>query len=302
MVDFDEMIREAKEAAEDWRYEIATEVECTKEDIHELWGEIKMHMERKKLPQYQERLQERIRQIADLGVQHPLARDAAVGGGAFLACHHGGQVVQGVMGMSCATPVLPSILGLGTVGLACYATQRAIMVVNPDRKTNYSQSRSLSLVASGVVLYPLLGGHFDKVAPSDYNRLGVFSRSWASLPASLKYANSGEKKRLNRLGRLCGCHTCGTRLPASYIADHQPPVKFVKADNAKWWRKALPFLQVTQRFFPQCSSCSTVQSSTVRLGRTKFKYNFLSLRAFHGVGLALAVMFYPFKLDDSSTM
>lgn len=103
----------------------------------------------------------------------------------------------------------------------------------------------------------------------------------ASLPATLAYATDMERRTLAKLGRTFGCHTCGakrvelTRASAaaksgllrgtvhSWIADHMPPVKYVNLQNKHLWRR-LTGRTVTQRFFPQCSACSTVQSLAVR--------------------------------------
>ncbi len=59
-----------------------------------------------------------------------------------------GQVGQGILGISCATSVLPSVLGLGTVGLGCYAAERAGKRVNSKRR-DLTQSERGSLLASG---------------------------------------------------------------------------------------------------------------------------------------------------------
>ena len=55
---------------------------------------------------------------------------------------------------------------------------------------------------------------------------------------------------LNDLGKLHGCHTCGTRREASYIGDHMPPNNMVQAGQP-------------QRLFPQCATCSSLQGAQV---------------------------------------
>jgi hypothetical protein len=102
-----------------------------------------------------------------------------------------------------------------------------------------------------------------------------------SLPATLAYATDAQRQTLATLGRRFGCHTCGatrvelTRAGAaaksgllrgdvpSWVADHMPPVKYVALRNQMLWRR-LTGCTVTQRFFPQCSKCSLVQSAAVR--------------------------------------
>lgn len=54
------------------------------------------------------------------------------------------------------------------------------------------------------------------------------ARLSASLPATLEYASQEKRQALAVLGKNFGCHTCGTRAPATYIADHMPPLKTVK--------------------------------------------------------------------------
>ncbi|CAN0473997.1 unnamed protein product, partial [Hapterophycus canaliculatus] len=50
----------------------------------------------------------------------------------------------------------------------------------------------------------------------------------ASLPATLEYASDAKRQALAALGKNFGCHTCGTKAPATFIADHMPPLKTVK--------------------------------------------------------------------------
>ncbi|CAN0501039.1 unnamed protein product, partial [Laminaria digitata] len=54
----------------------------------------------------------------------------------------------------------------------------------------------------------------------------------ASIPATLEYASDSKRQALGALGRNFGCHSCGVRSPASYIADHMPPLKTVKLVRA----------------------------------------------------------------------
>lgn len=65
----------------------------------------------------------------------------------------------------------------------------------------------------GLLTFKLLGGRFWSVAPSSYVHLGSFARPrWFSLPATLDYATETQRQILQRMGRLAGCHTCGTRM------------------------------------------------------------------------------------------
>ncbi|CAM9690218.1 unnamed protein product [Ascophyllum nodosum] len=159
----------------------------------------------------------------------------------------------------------------------------------------------------GLVLFRALGGRFSSVAPSALHMPGAFSRFSASIPATLEYATDAKRQALAVLGKNFGCHTCGTRAPSTYIADHMPPLKTVKLANAALWRKLLR-QTVSQRFYPQCKSCSALQSVAVRTGATTLKYHIAvpgALRAHHAAGallvlgnLLLARSGGPFRRQD----
>ena len=105
---------------------------------------------------------------------------------------------------------------------------------------------------------------------------------------------------MNIAGKIVGCHTCGTR-SAEYIADHQPPLKFVKRENAKFWRKY--FLgPISQDFYPQCKACSLVQSQVVRMEPSKrpLNYHWTTIRAHQFTGLAIGLVFIVFQLGSSA--
>lgn len=48
---------------------------------------------------------------------------------------------------------------------------------------------------------------------------------------------------------------------------------------------------MSQRFYPQCQSCSTLQSAAVRSGTTTFKYHatLAALRPYHATGALLVL-------------
>lgn len=119
----------------------------------------------------------------------------------------------------------------------------------------------------------------------------------------MAYASDAERHALAKLGRKFGCHTCGatrvelTRAGAaaksgllrgnvpSWVADHMPPVKYVNLRNQKLWRR-LTGCTVAQRFFPQCSKCSQVQSAAVRTASAPslVSHHVLGLRNVRGPG------------------
>lgn len=225
------------------------------------------------------------------------------GGGAFVAVLALSQVFQGaVLRVSCSSPMgLPTVFGFVTVAAASVASlQVADSVARtedksrpaPQRRPSNGEMGDASLGASsfGLILYRALGGRFSSVAPSVLHMPGSFSRLSASLPATLEYASQEKRQALAALGKYFGCHTCGTRAPTTYIADHMPPLKTVKLANAALWRKVLR-QTVSQRFYPQCQDCSTLQSSAVRSGVSTLKYHVSpeALRPHHLTGALLVL-------------
>jgi hypothetical protein len=92
---------------------------------------------------------------------------------------------------------------------------------------------------------------FDAVLPSSVITLGSFAK-WPNLPSSIRgavdatsdVATSGQRMRIQQLGRLYGCHHCGSKQMFSsknFIADHMPPSMQVKIANKVWWRRMFGF-------------------------------------------------------------
>jgi hypothetical protein len=72
---------------------------------------------------------------------------------------------------------------------------------------------TLRICCLGLLTFKLLGGRFWSVAPSSYVHLGSFARPRLfSLKASPDYATDAQRLAMQRMGRLAGCHTCGTRM------------------------------------------------------------------------------------------
>lgn len=127
-----------------------------------------------------------------------------------------------------------------------------------------------SSCALGVVSYMLLSGSvatFRRIGPSNYTRLGSFSRK--SLPATERYATPNQRTILEQWGHDFGCHTCGSRqrqhqhLAVKFVGDHMPPKSVAKRWNDHWLRRRLFLFKrpVQFRFYPQCVSCSNRQGS-----------------------------------------
>lgn len=123
---------------------------------------------------------------------------------------------------------------------------------------------------------------FISLSPSSFTSRGSFAR--VSIPATppppggaitngggFAYATASQRYRIEKLGRIFGCHTCGSRElfftksssqlisgGPKFYGDHIPPISVAKQLNDRWYRKLLG-LSVSQQFYPQCKSCSNTQ-------------------------------------------
>ncbi|XP_070534146.1 uncharacterized protein [Ptychodera flava] len=125
-------------------------------------------------------------------------------------------------------------------------------------------------------VFKLFNGHFKSVLPSDLVKPGAFARE--SVRATVKYANSSQRKKIQSIGKQHGCHSCGRWLKVKfYIADHQPPIAIV-LQNSKANRKPLQ----DQRFYPQCTKCAKKQRHCVsKPAVRKLVTHATSLRRYH---------------------
>mmetsp|Transcript_4140 Transcript_4140/g.7025 ORF Transcript_4140/g.7025 Transcript_4140/m.7025 type:complete len:141 (+) Transcript_4140:776-1198(+) len=111
-----------------------------------------------------------------------------------------------------------------------------------------------------------------------------------AVPSSSPVATLNERIRVNKKGRLLGCHHCGSRQLLSrerFIADHMPPTKIANEMNESLWRRWLN-IKVKQALWPQCQSCFQMQGSAVRVNEHRLVYVH-GLKAHH-FALLLAVM------------
>ena len=183
--------------------------------------------------------------------------------------------------------LVPWAFGVATVGVASIASQyAAIHTYNIVRDSNLrkkyrgqseffindktfgldlNNSHSLRVCAAGMIGFKILGGRFWAIAPSSYTNLGSFARF--SIPAnSSGYASSAQRRTIERIGRMAGCHTCGSRMlidrskssSVNFIADHMPPNAAVKQMNERWFRRMVGRTK-SQSFYPQCVKCSNKQ-------------------------------------------
>ena len=153
----------------------------------------------------------------------------------------------------------PNALGVAAVAVGSCA---ALAAADAARDSAREGRRRLpaSTALAGTACFVLLGGRFWALSPSSFTTLGTFANTArGSLPATLSYATSEQRARIQELGRRFGCHTCGRRWRTRFNADHMPPLAEVKRANAALWRRALG-RTVSQRFHPQCTACTLIAS------------------------------------------
>eukprot|EP01025_Chloroclados_australasicus_P046835 TRINITY_DN5178_c0_g3_i3.p1 TRINITY_DN5178_c0_g3~~TRINITY_DN5178_c0_g3_i3.p1 ORF type:complete len:312 (-),score=15.08 TRINITY_DN5178_c0_g3_i3:632-1567(-) len=203
------------------------------------------------------------------------------------------QVLGVATRVSCATPVIGPISGVIGVGLASAVAGQVSFAVEQCMNGNsfswdnpYQNVRGKDLfwdALCGIVIFKIAGGQFRNVLPSDVIKPGAMAVE--SLPAKGKeYVTGTQKLELQRLYKKYGCHHCGSKAGAP-IGDHMPcnkhvwgganePPKYKTITNPvhKWVRQSLgmPVAPPEQRYFPQCRTCSNIQSAVVRANkRTK---------------------------------
>jgi hypothetical protein len=162
---------------------------------------------------------------------------------------------------------------------AVYSLRNARIFSNGTAKNGMTISRCLleSLAApmrlerwalygmAGTTMFSGLGGALRAVAPSNIRYPGAFASKSLSAAGS-SYASESQRAALNAMGQRLGCHTCGVRR-ASFVGDHQPPNKL-----ARPWEE--------QRFYPQCTACSSRQGAALA-GDRQLLCAHTALRAHH---------------------
>lgn len=72
-----------------------------------------------------------------------------------------------------------------------------------------------------------------------------------------------QKKKARMQGSLNGCHSCGKKPNAPWIADHIPPKELTLAQITALGI-ALAGYKISYRFFPHCETCATRQAQLVK--------------------------------------
>lgn len=225
--------------------------------------------------------------------QAQLLVESATGCVAFFACALASQFAQGCLRISTRTLLLPRSINFATV---CVGSSTATVAAEYRQCHRRDGSRfpkvsplhhELRSMICGLVVFALLGGRALSFTPSSLVAVGAFGRRSASIAAGARYANSGERDLILSLGRKFGCHTCGRRA-ASFVADHQPPLKIARQRRKlALLRRLLPSVARSKyRYFPQCARCSKLQAAALRA--PKFSPNPIShiwtLRPYHSTG------------------
>jgi len=101
------------------------------------------------------------------------------------------------------------------------------------------------------------------------------------LLATSEVASSAQRRIIQQLGKIHGCHHCGSRQLVSplvfntspnFIADHMPPTKLIKEKNVAWYRQMTGIL-AKQQLLPQCQTCFSRQGSAVKAGIDALAYH-----------------------------
>jgi len=227
------------------------------------------------------------------GLPHTATLAGAAFGGTLMAA----QTACYYLKVTAAVPLAPATVGVAAIGLASAAAGQAGKMLDRAARTGRGPSaRELRREDNvreaavdfvlGALLFKTLGGRFRVALPSDVRYPGAFARE--SIPAAgREYANESQRRQLVALYRRLGCHHCGSRAGRP-IGDHMPPNKSAHGgrDGTKgplnwqdpeevvnrFMRDVVPggaarFPPPRQRYYPQCESCSSKQSTAMRVNR-----------------------------------
>lgn len=184
--------------------------------------------------------------------------------------------------ISCAIPVVAPIVGGVAVAAASATSAQVSFTVRRICENNgrfeklelISREKALFYALFGLVAYKVLGGRLRNVMPSNVIRPGAHAHS--SIPSrGIRYANDVESGLIKDLFRRYGCHHCGRR-HGSAIADHMPANMIAKEAMAgNFFTRLLGIRPVlSQRLYPQCLSCSQLQSTALRHGKHKLVFHY----------------------------
>jgi hypothetical protein len=231
----------------------------------------------------------------------PYAAHALAGTAAYTTGLAAAQGLGYLARISCSTPIAGPVGGVLGVGLASALAGQASIACRAwrtDRRRTEAAFASPSAwlrgvrledlavdAALGVAMFALLGGRFRTIMPSDVAKVGAVARGSVPAPGT-QYASAASKYELRVLYRRDGCHHCGSRR-GQVVGDHMPPNKLVEqhAKSAvrhiynipivgRAAKQAADALGIVvgpprQRYYPQCESCSSLQSGAMRNSHQK---------------------------------
>lgn len=184
-----------------------------------------------------------------------------------------------------------SIIGLLAVGTSSYLTQKVCYeLIYPNfpeipiqLREKVSEKGYIEKACLATGIYALLDLNLcQTILPSSILLTGSYARgrhfkgrASMSVPTNSAKASPKEKVSVTLLGRIFGCHHCGSRQLLGwkgFIADHMPPTKVANEMNEVFWRRWLG-LRASQSLWPQCWDCFQLQGSAVRTGDHKLVYH-----------------------------
>ena len=190
---------------------------------------------------------------------------AVMGGSAFLLASRFWQISAASLGIT-GRGVTGAILGSAGVAfssIAASTTVRFYYAVRALKQDNHQTNQQLSttpwysiptLLASpatlvkdaliGLAIFSFLGGRTRQILPSHALAKGVFANS--TLPPATR-------ETIDMVGRLAGCHTCGSQTPKRFIPSLYPPTEV--AARRSWFG---PSRILEQKLLPQCEPCHEI--------------------------------------------
>ena len=152
----------------------------------------------------------------------------------------------------------------------------------------------------GTASFLAIGGRFRSTLGSDVRYPGAFAKE--SIRANgVKYADQNARRELETLFKRYGCHHCGTK-KGEFVGDHMPPNGMLAKrrslrnflDKLLWRFRYGSVHSLRQRYYPQCKSCSQVQSVAVARSLKKIKIHRGTIGPYLVIGALAALRHYGY--------
>lgn len=150
----------------------------------------------------------------------------------------------------------------------------------------------------GAASFLAVGGRFRSTLSSDVRYPGAFAKE--SIRANgYKYANHNARRDLGTLFKRYGCHHCGTK-KGDFVGDHMPPNGVLAKrrslrslfEKLLWRFRYGSVHSLRQRYYPQCKSCSQIQSSAIARNLKKIRIHGGTIGPYMIVGALAALRHY----------